>query len=116
MVGRFLRLCLKETFSESIMPLDPTIIEAVANYNFKANAERSTQNMDAHQQRLQLLAEASLAQQLNRMNSLDPEEAAAISGVVSSDLAEKIGELSGAVASAQQLMKGAQTTLPETGR
>lgn len=96
------------------MPLDTTIVEAVANYNFKSNAERGTQNMDAHQQRLQLLAEASLAQQLNRMNSLDPAEAASISGVVSSDLAEKMGELSGAVANAQQLMKGAQTTPPPT--
>ena len=96
------------------MALSPDIIEAVSNYNFKSNAERATQNMDAHQQRLHLLAEASLAQQLNRMNSLDPTEAAAISGVVSSDLAEKIGELSGAVASAQQLMKGAQTTPPPT--
>jgi len=98
------------------MALNDTVIEAVANYNFKSNSERATQNMDAHQQRLQLLAEASLAQQLNRMNSLDPTEAAAISGVVSSDLAEKIGELSGAVASAQQLMKGAQTTIPQTGQ
>lgn len=96
------------------MALNSDIIEAVANYNFKANAERGTQNMDAHQQRLQLLAEASLAQQLNRMNSLDPAEAASISGVVSSDLAEKMGELSGAVANAQQLMKGAQTTPPPT--
>ena len=96
------------------MALNADVIEAVANYNFKSNAERATQNMDAHQQRLQLLAEASLAQQLDRMNSLDPAEAASISGVVSSDLAEKIGELSGAVASAQQLMKGAQTTPPPT--
>lgn len=96
------------------MALNPDIIEAVANYNFKTNAERSSQNMDAHQQRLQLLAEASLAQQLNRMNSLDPAEAASISGVVSSDMAEKMGELSGAVANAQQLMKGAQSTPPQT--
>ena len=96
------------------MALDPTIVEAVANYNFKSNSERATQNMDAHQQRLQLLAESSLGQILNKMNSLDPEEAAAISGVVSSDLAEKIGELSGAVASAQQLMKGAGNTPPVT--
>ena len=97
------------------MALNQDVIEAVANYNFKSNAERATQNMDAHQQRLQLLAEASLAQQLNRMNSLDPAEAASISGVVSSDLSEKIGELSAAVASSQQLMKGAQTTIPVTG-
>ena len=98
------------------MPLNAEIVEAVANYNFKANAERQTVNADAHQARLFLLAEASLAQQLNRMNSLDPAEAASISGVVSSDLAEKIGELSGAVANSQQLMKGAQSTLPETAQ
>ena len=98
------------------MALNTDIIEAVANYNFKSNSERATQNMDAHQQRLQLLAEASLAQQLNKMNTLDPTEAASIAGVVSSDMAEKMGELSAAVANAQQLMKGAQTTLPETGR
>jgi len=98
------------------MALNADIIEAVANYNFKSNAERATQNADAHQNRLQLLAEASLAQQLNKMNSLDPTEAAAISGVVSSDLAEKIGELAASVAAGQQLMKGAQTTLPETGQ
>jgi hypothetical protein len=96
------------------MALDTTIVEAVANYNFKSNAERATQNMDAHQQRLQLLAESSLGQILNKMNTLDPTESAAISGVVSSDLAEKIGELSGAVASAQQLMKGAGNTPPVT--
>jgi hypothetical protein len=49
------------------------------------------------------------------MNTLDPTESAGVSGVISADLAEKIGELSGAVASAQQLMKGAQSTPPETG-
>ena len=96
------------------MALNDSIIDAVANYNFKANAERSTINADSHQNRLQLLAEASLAQQLNKMNSLDPTEAAAISGVVGSDLSEKLAELSGAVASSQQLMKGAQSTPPQT--
>lgn len=97
------------------MALNPDIIEAVANYNFKANAERQTVNADAHQARLFLLAESSLAQQLNKMNTLDPTEAAAISGVVSSDMAERISELSAAVANSQQLMKGAQSTNPETG-
>ncbi len=69
-----------------------------------------------HRARLDLIAESSLGQILNRMNALDPSEAASISGVVSSDMAEKMGELSAAVANAQQLMKGAQTTLPETGQ
>jgi hypothetical protein len=98
------------------MALDQGVLDAVTNANFKTIAEMGTLNALGHQNRLNLIAESSLGQILNRMNALDPEEAAAIAGVVSADLAEKIGELSGAVASAQQLMKGAQSTLPETGR
>jgi len=98
------------------MALDQGVLDAVTNANFKTIAEMGTLNALGHQNRLNLIAESSLGQILNRMNALDPEEAASIAGVVSSDLAEKIGELSGAVASAQQLMKGAQTTLPETGQ
>jgi len=98
------------------MALDQGVLDAVTNSNFKTIAEMGTLNALGHQNRLNLIAESSLGQILNRMNALDPEESAAISGVVSSDLAEKMGELSAAVASAQQLMKGAQTTIPVTGQ
>ena len=98
------------------MALDQGVLDAVTNANFKTIAEMGTLNALGHQNRLNLIAESSLGQILNRMNSLDPEEAASIAGVVSSDMAEKIGELSAAVASAQQLMKGAQTTIPVTGQ
>jgi flagellar motility protein MotE (MotC chaperone) len=98
------------------MALDQGVLDAVTNANFKTIAEMGTLNALGHQNRLNLIAESSLGQILNRMNALDPEEAASIAGVVSSDLAEKIGELSGAVASAQQLMKGAQTTILVTGQ
>jgi len=64
---------------------------------------------------LNLIAESSLGQIVNRMNSLDPTEAAAVSTVVRSDLAKAIADLSGAVAGIQQMMKGAQTTNPVTG-
>lgn len=94
--------------------LDPGVLAAVANSNFKAAAEMGMYNALSHQNRLNLLAEASLGKILKNMNELDPEEAASIAGVVASDLSEKIGELSAAVASAQQLMKGAQTTPPPT--
>ena len=96
------------------MALDQGVLDAVTNANFKSIAEMGTLNALAHQNRLNLIAESSLGQILNRMNSLDPEEAASISGVVSSDLSEKLGELSAAVANAQQLFKGAQTTPPPT--
>jgi len=98
------------------MALDQGVLDAVTNANFKSIAEMGTIDALGHRSRLNLLAEASMGQMLNRMNALDPAEAASISGVVSSDMAEKMGELSAAVANAQQLMKGAQTTLPETGQ
>ena len=92
------------------MPLDESVVAAVANYNFKANSERATQNMDAHQQRLQLIAESSIGQIVNKMNSLDISEAVSGSKVASSDLAGKITALTAAVAANQQLIKGATGT------
>ena len=49
------------------------------------------------------------------MNTLDPTESAGVSGVVDAGLAEALSNLSGAVANAQQLIKGGQTTPPVTG-
>ena len=98
------------------MALNETILEAVANSNFKAMAEMQLTNALSHQNRVNLIAESSLGTILERMNTLDVSEAAGVAGVVNADLAEIIGQLSGAVASAQQLMKGAQTTPPETGQ
>ena len=81
------------------MPLDDSILAAVANANFKAMAELSVQNTLGHQQRLQILAEKSLAKSLESMDTqqsteLDSSSAAAISQILS---------------------KLAQTTRPETG-
>lgn len=96
------------------MALSEDIVAAVANSNFKAMAEMQLTNALAHQNRVNVIAESSLGTILERMNTLDPNEAAGITAVMAGDIAEKIGELSGAVASAQQLMKGAQTTPPVT--
>ena len=57
-----------------------------------------------------------MGQILNRMNALDPEEAASIAKVEKSDLGKIISELGSQIAGLQQMLKGAQTTLPETGR
>ena len=96
--------------------LDEGVLSAVINSNFKSIAEMGTINALMAQNRQHGLLDASLAQQLNKMNSLDPTEAAAIGGVVNSDLAETLAQLGGSVSALQQLMKGAKTTLPETGR
>lgn len=50
------------------------------------------------------------------MNTLDPTEAASVDKVTESGLAEAVAQLGASVASIQQLLKGAQTTLPETGQ
>ncbi len=109
------------------MALDQGVVDSVTNANFKTVAEAASvglaqamavqaQNLASHQQRLNLLAESSLAQMLNKMNALDPEEAASISKVEKSDLGKIISELGSQIAGLQQMLKGAQTTLPETGR
>ena len=92
------------------MAIDQGVLDSVTNANFKTLAEQVASNAAAHQNRLQLIAESSLGQTLNKMNALDPEEAASIAMVNG-----KITELGAAVAGVQQMMKGAQTTLPETG-
>lgn len=97
------------------MALDQGILDAVTNSNFKTLGEMVATNAGAHQNRLMLIAESSLGQILNRMNALDPVEAASVSTVVRSDLAKAVADLGSAVAAIQQYMKGAQTTLPETG-
>lgn len=93
------------------MPIDQGVLDAVVNSNFKTLAEQVATNTANHQHRLQLIAESSLGQIVNRMNSIDPIEAQSVATV-----SNKLAELGSQVAALQQLMKGAQTTLPETGQ
>ena len=98
------------------MPLDQGVVDSVTNANFKTLAEMQVSNLLGHQNRLQLIAESSVGQILNKMNGLDPTEAASIEKVDNSGLARNIDQLGSAVAGLQQMLKGAQTTLPETGQ
>ena len=103
------------------MALDQGVVDGVTNANFKVIAETpaivanvANQNLIAHQGHMFQIAEASIGQILNKMNGLDPAEAASISGVVRSDMGKDIAALGAAVAGLQQMMKGAQSTPPET--
>lgn len=96
------------------MPLDESIVSAVANSNFKTNSELASLNAISHQNRLQLLAESSLGLILERMNTLGPVEASAVHQVNNSNLASKLSELSAAISNTQQMIKGAQSTPPQT--
>ncbi len=102
--------------------LDDSIISSVANDNLKTVGGQvavlsnlSLQNLIAHQNRMYLIAEGAVGNIVKRMTELDPAEAAAMLKATQSDLAAQIGSLGAAIAEVQQLMKGAQTTRPETG-
>jgi hypothetical protein len=109
------------------MALDQGTLDAVNNSNFKTIAEAGAitlsqvialqaQNAASHQNRVNVLAEAALAAALKNQTELDPTEAASIRKVDNADLAKVLAELGSAVAGIQQMLKGAQTTLPETGQ
>ena len=96
------------------MALDQGVLDAVTNTNFKTLAERIAVNAASHDHRLQLLAESSMGQILNRMNSLDPTEAAAVARVHRTPSGDASTDAALAVAIAQQLVKGAVLTPPVT--
>ena len=97
------------------MALNEDIVASVANANFKSMAEIGMQNSLAHQNRLQILAEKSLAKSLEAMETIDVTEGLGIAAAQRGDLSKVIMDLSAAVAGIQQMMKGAQTTIPQTG-
>ena len=94
--------------------LDPGVVESVINSNFKTLAEQVASNTANHQHRLQLIAESSVGQIVNKMNAIDPIEAVATTTALRSDLPGAISALGAATATLQQLIKGAQTTPPPT--
>lgn len=98
------------------MPLDAGIVDSVTNANFKAMAEMQVTNALQHQNRMNAIFESSIGQIVNKMNTLDPTEAASVRTVSESGLAKSLSDLGAAVSGIQQMLKGAQTTLPETGQ
>jgi hypothetical protein len=108
------------------MPLDETIVADVANSNFKviANATASgiaqagslaALNATSNQHSMNLITQAFLAEAILPRAGVDVSEAVGVKKVAEADLARTIDELGAAIAALQQIMKGAQTTRPETG-
>ena len=96
------------------MALDQGVLDSVVNSNFKTLAEQVSSNVASHQNRLQILAEKSLAKSLESMDTTSVPEGLGISAAQRGDLSKTIADLSAAVAGIQQMMKGAQTTPPPT--
>lgn len=97
-------------------------VEAVNVANVKTIAEmaawstaQSMKDAISHSKRLDMLAETYLARALKSADEVDPEQAAAtLKLLTGNDLAQIMGSLGTVVAQLQQLMKGAQSTPPET--
>lgn len=107
--------------------LDPTVVQAVANNNFKALAEGAAYyaniqmaDAQASASRRAQAADAAHAVLLKKMAELDAAEAQAIvkhnTGYDQASLSSLITSLGSAVAGLQQIVKTSQTTPPETGK
>jgi hypothetical protein len=96
------------------MALNADWLEAIALGNVKAMSEFAVQNSIAHQNRLQILAEKALAKSLESMDTLQISEAIGPASLARSQIQDIIAAITGAVSSAQQLVKTAQTTPPVT--
>jgi len=102
--------------------LDSSIVEAVANGNFKKEAEINGQlmtqylgNQVGHLNRINVLAETYLAIAVKNAHELSPKDAVStLKEMTGNDLAQQVSALGSAIASIQQSMKGAQSTPPET--
>lgn len=100
------------------IPAFDSVPDAVANSNFKVYGDSSSaiallqsQNAAAHANRVNTMAEGTLAAWANRMVSPDIIEAVSAQKLLSGRESQGIAE---AIALAQVLMKGAQTTPPPT--
>jgi len=104
------------------MALDPGVVDAVTNSNFKNVAEApafyaglAMGDAVAHQRAVNAVREAALAAALKNFADIDPLEAVSALKVISgNDLAQQLSAMGSAIAQIQQLMKGAQTTPPPT--
>lgn len=111
------------------MPADQGLIDSVANANNKTVVEmaawstaqvmathaQAAADQAAHRNRVNVLAETYLARALKAADEVDPEQAAAtLKLLTGNDQANAMASLGAVVAQLQQLMKGAQSTPPET--
>jgi hypothetical protein len=105
------------------MPADQGLVDSVANDNTKAIAGKiaavaaeSFQDYAQSRSRTQLVADIAFAQWAVKANDMDPKEALSlVKGMGAADpLPEVLGKLGTLIAQLQQVMKGAQSTPPET--
>ena len=98
------------------------LTQSVADSNFKTLADGPAFFANAlyseflsHNKRINALQEKALANSLERMGTTDPIEATGLKELLTGNsLAQRINELTAAVAAMQGVIKGGQTTPPVT--
>ena len=97
------------------MPLNESVVDAVANSDFKANSEVHTQDITASRNRVWVIAENATAGQVNRMLSLDIEQALSMKQATTGHAAgESAVQSALGISAIQALIKSAQTIPPKT--
>ena len=104
------------------MAADQGMIDSVSNANTKTfgdgpafYAQLAMGDAVAHQRRVNAISETLLGAMGKRLVEVDVQEASAESTIKADNLSSLLGQLGAAIASIQQLTKGAQTTPPVTG-
>lgn len=104
------------------MALNPDVVAAVANANFKTHAEGGAYYLNlamgdavAHQRRTHVVAENANGRVVKNLIEIDPEEAAStVKTLTGNDLGQQILQLAAALGASQIGAKTAQTTPPVT--
>lgn len=92
--------------------ISPITVQAVSESNYKLVSEMGILESQRNVKSTNGILEVALANSLQRMQTLDVGEAAAISGVIRSDLTPHIATLAGAVSSLRTLLAGTNTGQP----
>ena len=104
------------------MPLNDTVVDAVAGSNFKNLGEApafysalAMGNAVAHQQQMQTIQAAAVGSVIKSLTEVDPAEAVSLLKATSgNEVASTFAQLLSALGAGQQATKSAQTTPPPT--
>lgn len=93
---------------------DSSWADGIVMSNMKALADAPLLNAQAHQNRLNILAETALSRAIEAQHGTSVLEGLGVAAAAAANPAQRTSDLGGAIAAIQQLMKGAQTTPPPT--
>lgn len=96
------------------MALDPGIVDAVANSNFKTLAEAPIIEAQRNSKAVNGILETALATNITKMQTMDIGEAAALNSVVRNDLSPHLATMAAAISGLRSFLAGAVVS-PGTG-